>query len=694
LSRKLKTAAVAAASAALFLTAAGTPSASSAAGPSTKGTSAQAPQPQAGIFQVGTSVVNITPHRPMADGGYGSDYIVTGGAHDPLQVRAFFIGHGKQAVVFVSVDSQGWFAAYQSPNVGDGGDNARADAAAALAARGYEVTPANIVLSTTHDHAAPTLMGLWGHTYPQYLHHVKEAAVRAVIEAASHTHEAELWSATGTIHGLVSQLQGTDQTAGFSVDTQLPILWARQPGTGATIATYADVPVHADEYDPTQPGNNQWSADYPGFVRNRLAQLLGGTAVIAVATLGRQETIGNEPHYDEVEKQGTFVTNAITRALTHARPITDTTLAADNTPFTTEATNMGLLAAMSCNHPGGPIGCPGPLSEPKSNHGTGTWNWEEVGGIFTINRSMEAPYFNALSPEEFTVGSSATVARVGNQVYATVPGEGFPEVTEAIERAFAASPGIEAAHVIDEGSDTLGYFGDYGAYPSGQLEGDLTTNNVGPNVGDDTVNAIVQDGENLGLDPAPEQVTADITNPNAFSQPGVQFYPDQVETQEPTVSFYGSAHAADPASHSESKTIGSSAGTQGDGMISWNFGDGTTELRPDSARFSHTFPGPGLYSVTASITDNLDNTYSWTQQVQIDTPLSASVVQTPGPGKSVVLSAVAKGGEGNVIAAQWKFSNGPTAYGTTVTVPRKDVEGSVTITDGAGNTATTSVHVN
>ena len=159
------------------------------------------------------------------------------------------------------------------------------------------------------------------------------------------------------------------------------------------------------------------------------------------------------------------------------------------------------------------------------------------------------------------------------------------------------------------------------------------------------------------------------------------------------MSFYGSAHAADPASHSTSTTIGSSAGTQGDGSISWNFGDGTTEVQPDSARFTHTFPGPGLYTVTASVTDNLGNTYSWTQPVRIDSPLSAAVVQTAGPGNNVVLNAVDEGGEGNVLEARWTFSNGKTAYGTTVTV-HKHLEGLVTITDGAGNTATTSVDVN
>lgn len=93
---------------------------------------------------------------------------------------------------------------------------------------------------------------------------------------------------------------------------------------------YASVPVHADQYDPTAPGNNQWSADYPGHVRTRLAELFGGTEVLAQGTLGRQETIGADPHYPDVVEQGTFITNAIVRALAHAHRITNTTLEADN----------------------------------------------------------------------------------------------------------------------------------------------------------------------------------------------------------------------------------------------------------------------------------------------------------------------------------------------------------------------------
>jgi hypothetical protein len=295
------------------------------------------PKADPALFKVGTAVVDISPDKPMPVGGYGANYIVNNGVHDPLQVRAFFVGKGKQAVTFVSVDSQGWFAAYQSPNVGDGVNDARNDAAAGLAARGYDVNSSNIVASATHDHAAPTIMGIWGHTEPDYLHRIKEAAVKAVLDAEANARDAELWSATGTIKGLVSEVQGTDQMAGFAVDTDLPILWAREPGTNATIATYVDVPTHVDQYNPFSCPEHQFSADYPGYVRDRLAELLGGTSVIAQSTLGRQESIGADSTYDEVAEQGRFVTNQVLRALTHAHRITDTTLAASTQSFATAA---------------------------------------------------------------------------------------------------------------------------------------------------------------------------------------------------------------------------------------------------------------------------------------------------------------------------------------------------------------------
>jgi hypothetical protein len=101
-----------------------------------------------------------------------------------------------------------------------------------------------------------------------------------------------------------------------------------------------------------------------------------------------------------------------------------------------------------------------------------------------------------------------------------------------------------------------------------------------------------------------------------------------------------------------------------------------------------------VYNVRASVTDNLGNSYSWTQTVTIDSPLSAAVDQQPDRFNTMVLTARASGGASNVMAAHWTFADGTTADGTTIAMPHKHMTGSVTITDGAGNTATTDVHIN
>jgi hypothetical protein len=97
--------------------------------------------------------------------------------------------------------------------------------------------------------------------------------------------------------------------------------------------------------------------------------------------------------------------------------------------------------------------------------------------------------------------------------------------------------------------------------------------------------------------------------------------------------------------------------------------------------------------VKASVTDNLGSTYSWTQPVLVDLPLTAAVAQEPEGGNKIGLTARAFGGAWTVVAAHWTFADGTTADGTTITMAHKHLDGSVTITDGAGNTATTAVHI-
>ena len=96
----------------------------------------------------------------------------------------------------------------------------------------------------------------------------------------------------------------------------------------------------------------------------------------------------------------------------------------------------------------------------------------------------------------------------------------------------------------------------------------------------------------------------------------------------------------------------------------------------------------------ASVTDNLGKTYRWSQSVQIDPPLSAAVDQQTERRNKIALTARAVGGQrSDVLAAHWTFSDGTTADGTIATAPAGANHATVSIIDGAGNTATASVAI-
>ena len=56
---------------------------------------------------------------------------------------------------------------------------------------------------------------------------------RPSIDAAADMKPSEIWTANGNIRSFIWQNgQGTNHPDGFSVDEQLPIMWARDPDTG------------------------------------------------------------------------------------------------------------------------------------------------------------------------------------------------------------------------------------------------------------------------------------------------------------------------------------------------------------------------------------------------------------------------------------------------------------------------------
>ncbi len=613
------------------------------------------------IFKAGAAASNINPDTPQYIGGYGYKGGPTMDVNDDLEVRAFVVGKGKKAAVFVSADLTGWFSAYDGDNLEPYGiDRTREKIATALKSHGFDIGRESVIISSTHTHSAPAVVGIWGPTDAAYLKKVSDAAVDAAARAAAGAKTSEIWTAVGDVRSFVWQNgQGTNHPDGFEADNQLPVMWARDPKTGATNALYANVPNHPDQF--RGEAHNKLSADWPGYARKMLDKQNGGVAVIAAGTLGRQEPPGSVNTYDEVIPQGEYVANEIQRTLAKATPLTSDTIATGEKRFHFDADNLDLLMLIQNYRP--PNG--GCLEPPI--------------GYCTIPRSKAADYFvPAAGGADAKVGASTSSIRVGDVLYATNPGEAFPEVNRAIRESVSG-----ARHVNMVGmTDMLGYYYVRDDYTSQQFgSSNFETYNVGADFPQLNVDKARENAADLGFQTTAKTVHAPF-NADVENRPGIQWYPDQLESADPTINIYGTS------ARSQDKLVDAPA------TIEWDFGDGTTATTDNGERFDHTFSKPGTYEVTATVTGSNSKTRTWTDTIKIDPPLTASATVTKRTWDGASLKVTGSGGSGTDVSARWACPGGKTAEGLAVTCPGKAAgEASVTLVDGAGNSATAKVSV-
>ena len=105
------------------------------------------------------------------------------------------------------------------------------------------------------------------------------------------------------------------------------------------------------------------------------------------------------------------------------------------------------------------------------------------------------------------------------------------------------------------------------------------------------------------------------------------------------------------------------------GDIEWDFDDGTTDTTASKDRFDHTFPGPGTYDVTATVTGSNAKTRSWSQTIVIDPTLAVSAAQTYRSNKKASLTVTGTGGQGTLVSAQWTCQDGTEVSGLSVDCP-------------------------
>jgi hypothetical protein len=310
-------------------------------------------------------------------------------------------------------------------------------------------------------------------------------------------------------------------------------------------------------------------------------------------------------------------------------------------------------------------------------------------GVYPVDRADTPPYLTGT-----VVSTPATAVRIGGVIYVSEPGEPFPEIRLSLAKD---TPGAREVVALSKGQDDLAYFypaADYGAtfaYGSDHWE-----YNVAPQAGDQIIHADLADIRQLGF----------ATTPGIVPRLG----PDNLQTGfSPALQLLASPASGD-AGQSGTFTTSLQAtyspahfnGNPLKGQVHWNFGDGTSAdtnyhqnaagAQHADAYFDHSFPAPGTYTVTASGTDTAGNPCSATMQVAVYPQLSAQATAS-GSGDTVTYSGSASGGDGHYLAYQWRFSDGASAAGATVThtfAAGATPGATLTVTDGSGGTAVAS----
>src|SRR5947208_11119598 len=125
---------------------------------------------------------------------------------------------------------------------------------------------------------------------------------------------------------------------------------------------------------------------------------------------------------------------------------------------------------------------------------------------------------------------------------------------------------------------------------------------------------------------------------------------------------------------------------------SWNFGDGSTG---SGAVVTHSYSSAGQYSVTTTVTDSTGKTATSSQSVTVSQPgaLTASFAYAPSApvsGQSVTFTATATGGS-SPYSYSWSLAGtGKTGNPVSQSFTNGTYAVSLTVTDGAGKTATNS----
>jgi hypothetical protein len=231
------------------------------------------------------------------------------GEHDPLHARAVAISDGEMMLAILVVDSIGLVY----PDV-----QAIRRRAAELA-DGFARAPEHIIVSSTHSHSGPDVVGLWGkdeHSSgrdAEYMAKLIETSARQIASAA------------GAMRPVTVRVASGEHDFGWVQNVTEPGLLDRRmtvvqlvDGGGATVASLTGFACHPTVMDAV---SDEISSDYPaGFYRVMGERLSGEHLFLQGAIGGWVQPDKTGRSFELADRYGAAVATRALELLDHAEP--------------------------------------------------------------------------------------------------------------------------------------------------------------------------------------------------------------------------------------------------------------------------------------------------------------------------------------------------------------------------------------
>lgn len=250
--------------------------------------SARAKLEEPGLI-AGAARVKLTPWKLVRIAGHGHLQKRSKGVLDDIYARVLYLDSGSEAVALVSLD----FIGFMLPRV------------ERIRARVTQNHAKKILIASTHNHAGPDTIGLWGDPLlgliplrcgvdPAYVDWVERRVAWAIRRAVARARPARLVVGRFIAPGWLAK----NLREPGDVPREVTVLRAVRHN-GSTIGTLVSYANHAEALQD----KNKWlSADWPGVLCREVDEALGGVTLFFSAPAGGMIEPNNDPDDPERER--------------------------------------------------------------------------------------------------------------------------------------------------------------------------------------------------------------------------------------------------------------------------------------------------------------------------------------------------------------------------------------------------------